>query len=177
MKEMEKHEGIDWLCSHFNDVKLHFAISVPFNLNKTLLSHSPLRLSFHTYTYSKLTLSTCGSTLSFVCTHKRLYQHAMCLKCCFYIAAIFHFGLLSLNCLWGFVWGEVPSHLYMRLKERKLRWATCLCSYSFSLPSFLPYLPHTIFFCWYFPIVFHFCYPSCLSHLFWMTFCESSVFI
>lgn len=62
------------------------------------------------------------------------FHTAVCVKCCFYIAAIFHFGLVSLNCLWGFVWGEEPSHLYMRLKGKKERWETCLCSYSFSLP-------------------------------------------
>lgn len=73
-----------------------------------------------------------------MCTHTiGSYQAAVCLKCCFYIAAIFHFGLLSLNCLWGFVWGEEPSHLYMRLKEEKQRWETCLCYYSFPLPLFL----------------------------------------
>lgn len=55
----------------------------------------------------------------------------MCLKCCFYIAAIFHFGLLSLNCLWGFVRGEEPSHLYMRWRKGRKREVGDLFVFSF----------------------------------------------
>lgn len=121
-----------------------------FNLNKTLNCLATHLVSHCSHTYPKLTLSfSLAHALrnkhthrqthrrSIMCTHahtKGSYQAAVCLKCCFYIAAIFHFGLVSLNCLWGFVWVEEPSHLYMRLKEKKERWETCLCSYSFSLP-------------------------------------------
>lgn len=88
-----------------------------------------------------------SSSLAHVCpcTHKRLqlYMAAVCLKCCFYIAAIFHFGLLSLNCLWGFVWGEEPSHLYMRLKERKEAWRLAYVLIHFPHLFFFYACPHT----------------------------------
>lgn len=91
------------------------------------------------HSYLPHTHSLCLSDY-LMCTHvhtKGSYQAAVCLKCCFYIAVIFHFGLLSLNCLWGFVWGEEPSHLYMRQKGEETEVRECLCSYSFSLSSFL----------------------------------------
>ena len=123
--------------------KFHLNSCFGFNLNKTpncLATHLVSRCSHSTYLELTPSLSLARAlrkttrALAHAHTKGVSYRAAVCVKCCFYIAAIFHFGLVSLNCLWGFVWGEEPSHLYMRLKGKKERWETCLCSFSFSLP-------------------------------------------
>lgn len=140
-RKIEKKQD-DRLYYHFNGIKFHRKSYFQFNLDKTLkVSSDPFSVPLLPYlpqTHYVFLTSTSAHTRSLMCAYahtRGCYQAAVCLKCCFYIAAIFHFGLLSLNCLWGFEWVEEPSHLYMRLKEKKERWETCLCSYSFSSPS------------------------------------------
>lgn len=109
------------------------------------------------HSYLPRTHSLCLSDY-LMCTHvhtKGSYQAAVCLKCCFYIAVIFHFGLLSLNCLWGFVWGEEPSHLYMRQKGEKNRGERMFMF----LFIFFVFFSLCVW-CMLFHIVFYFLYPA-----------------
>lgn len=90
----------------FSGIKFHFIFQVLFNLNKTLFCHA-VHLMYHCiYSYPNLHCVV-------MCTHVCLCAHTkgpirlcMCLKCCFYIAAIFHFGLLSFKLPMGVCMGR-----------------------------------------------------------------------
>lgn len=112
-----KKKQDDRLYNYSTGVKFNLKFYFWFNLNKTLNCLATDLVSHCSHPSTKPTLSY-THMLVHTSTHTRVYQAAVCLKCCFYIAAIFHFGLLSLNCLWGFVWGEEPSHLYWRKRKR-----------------------------------------------------------
>lgn len=145
-KKSEKED--DRLYRHFTGIKFHLKSFFLFNLNKTLNC-----LAAHL-----VSLNSCFLSHLLPCTRFRSCAHTTgsnqaAVYVCFYIAAIFHFGLLSLNCLWGFVWREEPPRSYMRLrgKETEVRdLFMFLLIFVASTPSH----------CCFFPLC---CFASCVS--------------
>lgn len=119
-KEMEKKQD-DRLYNHFNGIKFHRISYFQSDPDKTLkVSCDPFSVPLLPYlpqTHSVFLTSTGTHTRLLMCTYTHTQEAVIKLLCVwsvvFYIAAIFHFGLLSLNCLWGFEWAEEPSHLYI----------------------------------------------------------------